>query len=66
VTIEPEAGLDLALEKLAGHNVSWMPVVEGLEAVVIGTISAADISKGYRRALKQNAQRLRGITTSAP
>jgi predicted transcriptional regulator len=54
------------LEKLAGHNVSWMPVVEGLEAVVIGTISAADISKGYRRALKQNAQRLRGITTSAP
>jgi hypothetical protein len=41
-------------------------VVEGLEAVVTGTISAADISKGYRRALKQNAQRLRGITTSPP
>ena len=65
VTIEPEAGLDLGLQKLADNRISWMPVVEGLESVVIGTISTADISKDYRQALKHSARRLRGITSSA-
>lgn len=62
VTIEPEAGLDLALEKLATHRISWMPVVEGLEPVVIGTISAADINRHYRLALKRSGRKMRDIT----
>ena len=62
VTIEPEAGLDLALEKLADNRISWMPVVDGLEPVVVGTISAADINRQYRLALKRSGRRMRDIT----
>ena len=39
-----------------------MPVVEGLEPVVVGTISAADINRQYRLALKRSGQRMRDIT----
>ncbi len=65
VTIEPAAGLDLALEKLATYRKSWMPVVEGLESIVVGTISAANINRRYRLALKQSSRRMRDMTTGS-
>ncbi len=62
VTTTPEAGLDVALESLATHRVSWMPVVEGLERAARGTVSAGDIVAAYRGALGRSVRRLRGLT----
>jgi CIC family chloride channel protein len=61
-TISPEATLDVALESLASHSVSWMPVVEGREQKVIGTISAGDVVSTYRASLRWTVRRMRGLT----
>lgn len=61
-TISTEASLDVALESLASHGVSWMPVVEGREQTVMGTISAADVVSTYRASLRWTVRRMRGLT----
>lgn len=61
-TISTEATLDVALESLASHGVSWMPVVEGREQNVMGTISAADVVSTYRASLRWTVRRMRGLT----
>jgi len=62
-TIGSEATLDVALESLATHGVSWMPAVEGREQKVIGTLSASDIVSTYRASLRWTVRRMRGLTT---
>jgi chloride channel protein, CIC family len=61
-TIGADATLDVALESLATHGVSWMPAVEGREQKVIGTISASDIVNTYRASLRWTVRRMRGLT----
>lgn len=61
-TIGVDATLDVALESLATHGVSWMPAVEGREQKVIGTISASDIVSTYRASLRWTVRRMRGLT----
>ncbi|MGA7670406.1 MAG: chloride channel protein [Nitrolancea sp.] len=61
-TISADATLDVALESLASHGVSWMPVVEGREQKVIGTVSAADVVSTYRASLRWTVRRMRGLT----
>ncbi len=61
-TISNDATLDVALESLASHSVSWMPVVEGRERKVIGTISAGDVVSTYRASLRWTVRRMRGLT----
>jgi CIC family chloride channel protein len=64
VTARPDMSLDVAFETLAGHNVSWMPVVEGREQNLIGIVSAADIARAYRRAFRSNVAQLRGLAAN--
>ncbi len=61
-TISADATLDVALESLASHGVSWMPVIEGREQKVIGTVSAADVVSTYRASLRWTVRRMRGLT----
>ncbi len=61
-TISTEATLDVALESLATHGVSWMPVVEGRDQKVIGTIGAGDVVSTYRASLRWTVRRMRGLT----
>jgi CIC family chloride channel protein len=61
-TISVDATLDVALESLATHGVSWMPAVEGREQKVVGTISASDIVSTYRASLRWTVRRMRGLT----
>ncbi len=61
-TISSDATLDVALESLASHGVSWMPVVDGRDQKVIGTISAADVVSTYRASLRWTVRRMRGLT----
>ncbi|HET9015230.1 MAG TPA: chloride channel protein [Thermomicrobiaceae bacterium] len=63
VTITPGASLDRALDTLATHQVSWMPVVEPPDDHVVGTVSASSIVHAYRGALNWTVHRLRGITS---
>ncbi len=60
-TISTEASLDVVLESLASHGVSWMPVVEARDKVV-GTIGAADVVSTYRASLRWTVRRMRGLT----
>jgi len=62
-TIGTDATLDVALESLATHGVSWMPAVEGREQKVIGTLNASDIVSTYRASLRWTVRRMRGLTT---
>jgi CIC family chloride channel protein len=61
-TTSPEVTLDVALETLTTHGVSWMPVVEGREEKVVGTLSAAGVVSTYRASLRWTVRRMRGLT----
>ncbi|MDQ6603251.1 MAG: CBS domain-containing protein, partial [Chloroflexota bacterium] len=60
VTIAPDEGLDDALEELATHQVSWMPVVDDVQKFV-GIVTARGISRAYRGALTSGVRRLDAI-----
>lgn len=61
-TIDPDAGLDVALEALSTRRVSWMPVVQPRDQQVIGLISAAGVISAYRGALRRTVRKMRGLT----
>jgi CIC family chloride channel protein len=61
-TISSDATLDVAFESLATHEVGWMPVVDGREQTLIGTVSASDIVNTYRASLRWTVRRMRGLT----
>jgi CIC family chloride channel protein len=61
-TISSDATLDIAFESLATHEVSWMPVVDGREQTLAGTVSASDIVNTYRASLRWTVRRMRGLT----
>jgi CIC family chloride channel protein len=62
VTITNDATLDFVFEALATHEIGWMPVVEGREKKLIGTVSASDIVSTYRASLRWTVRRMRGLT----
>jgi len=62
LTISSDATLDVAFESLATHEIGWMPVVDGREQKLIGTISASDIVNTYRASLRWTVRRMRGLT----
>jgi CIC family chloride channel protein len=61
----PDETLDEALEVLARHRVSWMPIVDAESAVakqhVIGVLTSADIVRVYRETLLKDSRRMRGL-----
>ena len=57
VTIVATEGLDDALEGLATHGISWMPVIDA-ERHVLGIVTAANITAAYREALTSGVRRL--------
>ncbi|HLI50748.1 MAG TPA: TrkA C-terminal domain-containing protein, partial [Thermomicrobiaceae bacterium] len=62
VCADPDMPLDVALDLLATHGVSWMPVIEGRDRSIAGGVSAGGIANAYRRALRSTVHRLRGIS----
>jgi CIC family chloride channel protein len=62
LTIGSDASLDVAFESLATHEVGWMPVVDGREQTLAGTVSASDIVNTYRASLRWTVRRMRGLT----
>jgi CIC family chloride channel protein len=62
LTISSDATLDVAFESLATHEIGWMPVVDGREPKLIGTVSASDIVNTYRASLRWTVRRMRGLT----
>jgi CBS domain-containing protein len=57
--IAADDGLDDALGILAGHRVSWAPVVG--DGRVVGILSTRDVMAAYRRGLAGNVRQVRGV-----
>ncbi len=57
--------LDVTLEQLTSHRISWMPVVEVELATegrrLVGRISAQEIVRAYRETLAKGSRRMRGL-----
>ena len=65
LVVQPDESLDVALEQLTSHGIGWMPVVETDAAtggrLVVGRVSALDITRVYREALAKGSRRMRGM-----
>ncbi len=65
VKLYPYDTLDDALEQLASHHISWMPVVsienESGGQLVLGWLSAAHITHAYRSTLLKDSRRMSGV-----
>ena len=70
LTVQPEEALDNALEQLTEHQVSWVPVVNDVEAPgrknIAGILSAADIMQTYRQAVLGETKRMHKLVDSKP
>ncbi len=62
VTIETDDTLDTALEQIASHRISWLPVLaaDGTNQLS-GVLTTADVSRAYRQSMNQGARRLGGV-----
>jgi CIC family chloride channel protein len=62
VTIETDDTLDTALEQIASHRISWLPVLtaDGTNQLA-GVLTTADVSRAYRQSMNQGVRRLSGI-----
>jgi CIC family chloride channel protein len=62
---QPDDTLDVALDQLTSHRISWMPVVEVEKATggrhLVGRISAQEIVRAYRETLAKGSRRMRGL-----
>ncbi len=65
LTVQADETLDVALEQLTSHRVGWMPVIEAEsttgERLVVGRISAPDITRQYRETTTKDSRRLREL-----
>ncbi len=61
ITVTGMVPLDDALEELATHHISWMPVVDVAQQVR-GVVTAADITRAYRTASMTGVRRLTAFT----
>jgi chloride channel protein, CIC family len=65
LVVQANETLDIALEKLTSHRVGWMPVIEVETTtgrrLVIGRITALDITRLYRETTVKDSRRMRGL-----
>jgi len=57
-TVEADLPLDHALDLLAAHERRWLPVVDGHDGPVLGTIDAATLLRAYRHAVNSQLRPL--------
>jgi CIC family chloride channel protein len=58
LAVEPNETLDDALQEMAEHGVSALPVVEPATGQVLGTITVAGLLQAYRQAVRRGSRRL--------
>lgn len=61
----PDDTLDVALEQLTSHRISWVPVVDLEHHLtkkhIVAVLSVADIVRAYRETLAKSSRRMRGM-----
>lgn len=62
-TVPPDRGLDFALDVMVSAGVSWVPVVDGAQAV--GIVAINEVIGGYQRALRRSLRLLADVTGSS-
>ena len=59
-TVQPDRGLDVALDVMVSAGTSWVPVVDGNK--VVGVVAMDEIIAGYQRALRRSLRLLAGTS----
>jgi CIC family chloride channel protein len=60
IILSPNESLDLALDRLTAHGLSWAPVMDGHE--FLGQLSVRDIIQTYKQTLEKSVRRTRTLT----
>ena len=59
-TVQPDRGLDVALDVMVSAGTSWVPVVDA--NTVVGIVAMDEIIAGYQRALRRSLRLLAGTS----
>lgn len=60
VLLSPNQSLDMALDRLTAHGLSWAPVVD--DHVVLGRLNVRDIIQTYKTTLEKSVRRAASLT----